>query len=66
MIFDKTFDLDNIKNIKIKQDAGDVIFKETSNDSIQVVLYGEDGDDIDRFIDDYNHYTQGGWLKKLY
>ncbi len=42
IIFDKNFELAEIKNIEIKQDAGDVIFKETANDYIQVVLYGED------------------------
>ncbi len=42
VIFDKNFELEEIKNIDIKQDAGDVIFKETANDYIQVVLYGED------------------------
>ncbi|MBR2289760.1 MAG: DUF4097 family beta strand repeat protein [Clostridia bacterium] len=42
VVFDKKFDLDEIEKIEIKQDAGDIIFKKTSNDYVQVVLYGED------------------------
>lgn len=41
IIYDKQFELENIKNIAIKQDAGDVIVKESEGDYIQVVLYGE-------------------------
>lgn len=46
VVFDEQFELDAIKSIEIKQDAGDIIIKETSNDYIQVVLYGEDKNDV--------------------
>lgn len=45
VIYDNIFELENIKNINIKQDAGDILIQETSNDYIQVVLYGEDKED---------------------
>ncbi len=45
VIFDEQFELKDIQNIKIKQDAGDVIFKETEDDYIQVVIYGENEND---------------------
>ena len=41
VIFDKTYDLENIQNIDIKQDAGDIIFKEGADNKIQIVLYGD-------------------------
>lgn len=45
VIYDNQFKLEDIKSIKIKEDAGDITIKETSNESIQVVLYGDDEDD---------------------
>lgn len=47
VIIDKTFELEDIKNIEIRQDAGDIIIRETSNDNIQIVIYGENEDDVD-------------------
>ena len=47
IIFDKTYKIEDIDNIDIKQDAGDIIFKETSGDDIQVVVYGENESDLD-------------------
>lgn len=44
VIFDETFSMENIQSIDIKQDAGDIIFKETTNDYVQVVLYGDSKD----------------------
>lgn len=41
IIYDNQFKLEDIKDIDIKQDAGDIIIKESENDSIKVVLYGE-------------------------
>ena len=41
IIYDKKFELQDIKNIDIKQDAGDIIVKESTEDYINVVLYGE-------------------------
>lgn len=46
VIFDKTFEIADIKNIEINQDAGDIIFRETSNNHIQVVVYGENQNDV--------------------
>lgn len=46
VIYDKEFKLENIESIDIKQDAGNIIFEETSNDKIQVVAYGENAEDI--------------------
>ena len=45
IIYDKQFELEDIKDIGIKQDAGDIIIKESENDSIKVVLYGENEGD---------------------
>ena len=47
VIFDKTYSVEDINNIDIKQDSGNVIFKETSEDNIQVVVYGENESDVD-------------------
>lgn len=47
IIYDKTFSLEEIKNIEIKQDAGDITFKETSNDNITVTAYGEEEKDVE-------------------
>lgn len=46
IVYDKEFKMEDIKNIEIKQDAGDIIFKEATNDYIQVVLYGENENDV--------------------
>lgn len=46
VIFDETFSMENIQSIDIEQDAGDIIFKETTNDNIQVVLYGDGRDTV--------------------
>lgn len=47
IIYDKTFNIEEIKNIEIKQDAGDITFKETSNNNITVTAYGEEAQDIE-------------------
>lgn len=47
VIFDKTFELEDIEKIEIEQDAGEIIFKETSNDYIQVVIYGDNANDAE-------------------
>ena len=47
IIFDKTYSVEDINNIDIRQDAGNVIFRETSEDNIQVIVYGEDENDVD-------------------
>ena len=63
IVYDNKFELADIKNIEIKQDAGDIILKETTNDYIQVILYGEDENDVKVDFDkeklsiDYTHKT---------
>lgn len=44
--YDKQFAIEEIQDIKIKQCAGDIIFKETTNDYIQVIVYGEEANDV--------------------
>lgn len=46
VVFDKQFELKDIKNIEIKQNSGDITFKETTNNYVQVVIYGENKDDV--------------------
>ncbi len=45
VIYDNQFNLEDIQNIEIREDAGDIIIKETSENYIKVVLYGEDSND---------------------
>lgn len=45
VIYDNQFELEDIKNIEIREDAGDIIIKEASEDYIKVVLYGDDSND---------------------
>ena len=45
IIYEKRYELEDIKDINIKQDAGDIIFKETTEDYINVVIYGENEND---------------------
>lgn len=47
IILDKTFKVEDITNIEIKQDAGDIIFRESTDNNIQVVVYGENENDVD-------------------
>lgn len=47
IIYDKSFNLEEIKNIEIKQDAGDITFKESTDDNITVTAYGEEVQDIE-------------------
>ena len=47
IIFDKTYSAEDINNIDIRQDAGNVIFREISEDNIQVIIYGENESDVD-------------------
>ena len=46
IIFDRTYNIEDINNIDIRQDAGNVVFKETSENNIQVVVYGESKSDV--------------------
>ncbi|MCI8654663.1 MAG: DUF4097 domain-containing protein [Clostridia bacterium] len=45
VIFDEQFKIEDVKNIDINQDAGDIIFKETDEDYIKVVIYGKNEKD---------------------
>ena len=47
VIFNKSYTLEEIQDIDIKQDVGDIIFKETSSDKAEVIIYGENENDID-------------------
>ena len=59
VILDRTFELGNIKDIEIKQNAGNIIFKETTDDKIRVEAYGKNENDVqaningDRLVIDY-------------
>lgn len=46
IIYEKKFELADIRNIEIKQDAGDIIFRETSDEEIKVVVYGDNEDSV--------------------
>ena len=52
VIYEKEFPLEDVKNIEIKQDMGNVIVKEATNDKMQVIAYGEKEEDIQV---DFNH-----------
>lgn len=45
-VYDNEFKLEDVKNINIKQDAGDITIRETSNDDIKVELYGNEENDV--------------------
>ena len=47
VIYDSNFKSDVIKKIDIKQDTGNVILKQTTEDKIQVIAYGEKEEDIE-------------------
>lgn len=51
IIYDKQFKLEDINDIDIIQDAGDVLVKETTEDNIKVVLYGENEGDANVELD---------------
>ena len=46
VIFNQTYTLDEIQDIDIKQDAGDIMIKESPNDNFEVVIYGNDTQDV--------------------
>ena len=52
IIYDKTFNIEEIKNIEIKQDAGDIIFEESTDNNIIVTVYGEEAQDIEVTLND--------------
>lgn len=46
VIYEDEFKLEKIKNIEIKQDVGNVIIKEATDNKIQLLVYGENVGDI--------------------
>lgn len=61
LIIDRTFENENINEINIKQDAGEIIFKESENQNIKVEIYGNDKNVVDIVLEedvlsiDYTH-----------
>ena len=47
IIFNKTFTLENIESIDIMQTAGDILFKENSSDNLEVVIYGDNANEVE-------------------
>jgi len=45
VIYDNQFELEKVNHIEIRGDAGDILIKETSDNYIKVVLYGDDSND---------------------
>lgn len=52
IIYDKTFSIEEIKNIQVKQGAGDVTVKESSNNDVTITAYGEENSDIQVSLND--------------
>lgn len=46
VIFNQTYTLEEIQDIDIKQDAGDIMIKESPNDNFEVVIYGDNTQDV--------------------
>ncbi|MCI9087010.1 MAG: DUF4097 domain-containing protein [Clostridia bacterium] len=46
VIFNQTYTLEEIQDIDIKQDAGDIIIREAPNDNFEVIIYGNDTQDV--------------------
>ena len=65
IIFDKTYSVEDINNIDIRQDLGDVIFRETSEDNIKVVVYGQNESDVDVNINQNILYIDNTHNKKF-
>ncbi len=65
IIYDKKFDLEDIKEIEIVQDAGDTIIKEGEGDYIQVVLYGEDEKDAQVKLNNGKLYIENTHKKTI-
>lgn len=68
IVYEKQFDLEDIKHIEIKQDAGDIIFKETMNNYIQLSIYGENENGVEVDLNngnlniDYTHKRKFSFL----
>lgn len=71
VVFDKSFLADDIQSIEIKQDAGDVTIKESPNDEIRVILYGEREEDANvnlndnKLTIDFSHKKKFKFKEKL-
>lgn len=54
VIFEKSYDIEQINNIKVLSNAGDVKFKESSNDAeIKVVIYGQSDENVSVELQNY-------------
>ena len=42
--FDKTYNVENIRDITINQEIGDIIIKQSESNDIKVVVYGDDNE----------------------
>ncbi len=51
VIMEKTYELSDINNIQIKQNAGNITFRESSDNNIKVVIYGENESDANISLD---------------
>lgn len=47
LIYEQTYNIDDIKLINVKQDAGDVIFENNTDNNIKVEVYGENKSDVE-------------------
>ncbi len=65
IIFDKTYSIEDINNIDIRQDSGTVIFRETLENNIQVVVYGENESDVNVNVNQDNLYIDNTHNKKF-
>lgn len=65
VIFDETYKIDNIKDIEVLSNAGDITFKESEDDRIRVVAYGNKNNEIevllndDKLSIDYSKFKRG-------
>lgn len=53
LIVSRTFESVNIKRIDIKENAGEIIFKESPDQNITVEVYGDDDNVVDITLNDY-------------
>lgn len=52
IVFDEKFNQEEVKNIEVLSNAGNVIFKESTGDNIEVLAYGKDRGDVKVTLED--------------
>lgn len=68
IIYEETYKMDETNLIEVKQKAGDIIFENSNDDNIKVVVYGEDKSDAEVSLAnnelkiEYKAEGKGGWL----